>query len=488
MIRFILLAYLLFSFQLTINAQSNKKMLQLGDAVMLVRSQSQASLLAETQKENRFWQWQTYKSNYLPQLSLSGTLPDFNRSFTPVTQPDGTTEFQPVSINNSDVQLSITQAVGLTGARLFASSEVNRFDDFDNDVTRYSGSPFFIGVRQPLFGFNPLKWDREIEPLLYDESKKEYIEELEDISTETTALFFDMLLAQITLEISNKNIASNDTILKIGQGRYQLGKIAENDLLQLELNLLNSEQEVAQSTLDLETSQLRLKTYIGLSGGELIGLALPSELPQFQIDEEKAIAEARKNRQEAVAFRRRAYQAQRDVAQARGNNGLNADLFATFGFSNRGNSLGDIYSNPDDQQRVRIGFDIPILDWGRQKSIVKTAEANQKLVEYTIAQDEINFDQEVITQVKQFDMLRSQVAVSGRADDIGQRKYEITKNRYLIGKISITDLNLALKDKDEAKRTYIQSLRDFWIAYYNIRKLTLFDFEKNQTLYNEVKE
>ncbi|MGI9542110.1 MAG: TolC family protein [Cyclobacteriaceae bacterium] len=488
MTRSTLLACLLVFFHLAVIAQHQKKLLTLGDAVSLARGQSQASLLAETQKENRFWQWRTYKSNYLPQLGLSGTLPNFNRSFTPVTQPDGTTEFQPVSINNSDVQLSLTQSIGLTGARLFASSEVNRFDDFDNDVIRYSGSPFFIGVMQPLFGFNPLKWDREIEPLLFDESKKEYVEELEDISNETTGLFFDMLLAQITLEISNKNVASNDTILKIGQGRYQLGKIAENDLLQLELNLLNSEQEVAQATLDLETSQLRLKTYIGITGNELIGLELPAELPQFQIDEEIAVTEARKNRQEAVAFQRRALQAQRDVAEARGNNGLNADLFATFGFSNRANNLRDIYSNPDDQQRIRIGFDIPILDWGRQKSIVKTAEANQKLVEYTIAQDEVNFDQEVITQVKQFDMLRNQVAVSHQADDIGQRKYEITKNRYLIGKISITDLNLALKDKDEAKRTYIQSLRDFWIAYYNIRKLTLFDFEKNQTLYNEVEE
>jgi len=459
------------------------RILTLQEAVQFARDQSQSSLLAETEKENQYWQWRTFKSNYLPTLGIDGTLPDFNRSFTPVTQPDGTTEFQPVSINNSNVRLSLTQALGVTGGRIFASSQVNRFDDFDNDVTRYSGSPFYLGLIQPLFGFNELKWDKRIEPLLYNESLRGYIEDLEDISIQTTDMFFDLLLAQINLEMAQKNVDSNDTILNIGKGRYDLGKIAENDLLQLELNLLKSNQEVSQATLDMQTAQLRLLTYIGLTGAQTITLDKPDNLPEFIIDENLALAEARKNRQESVAFKRRRLEAERDLAQARGNNGLNADLFATYGLSSRGDDLGDVYMDPDNSQRLRIGFDIPILDWGRQKSIVKTAEANQKLVDYTVAQDEINFNLEILTITRQFAVLRLQQDVSSKADDIGQRKYDISKNRYLIGKISITDLNLALQDKDQSRRNHIQSLRDFWRTYYQLRKLTLFDFEQNRSLF-----
>lgn len=462
---------------------AQNQVLTLAQAVNLARDHSQSSLLAETRKENRYWQWRTYKSDFLPGLSVSGTLPNFNRSFTPVTQPDGTTEFQPVALNNSDVMLALSQNIGLTGGTVFASSMVNRFDDFDNDVTRFSGSPFFIGISQPLFGFNQLKWDKLIEPLRYEESLKSYVEELELISLETTDRFFDMLLAQITLEIARKNVASNDTIFKIGQGRYGLGNIAENELLQLELNLLNSNQQVAQSTLDLETARLRLTTYIGMTGGHEFTLALPDVFPEFVIDETVALSEARRNRQDAVAFKRQLLEAERDVAQARGTNGLNANLFATFGFSSRGDDLGDVYQDPDDQQQVRIGFDIPILDWGKQKSIVKTAEANQKLMSYSVAQDEINFDQQILTLVRQFEVLRQRLEVSRKADEIGDRKYNISKNRYLIGKISITDLNLALQDKDRAKSDYIAALRDFWTAYYEIRMLTLYDFEQNQSLY-----
>jgi len=171
------------------------------------------------------------------------------------------------------------------------------------------------------------------------------------------------------------------------------------------------------------------------------------------------------------------------VARATGETGFNANMFASFGLTNQADDLSRVYQNPQDQQRVRIGFTIPIIDWGRQKSRVETAQANQKLVEYTVDQDRINFEQEVFTLVKQFKMLRDQIVITSQSDLISLRRYDISKNRYLIGKISITDLSLALTEKDNAKRTYINSLRNFWDAYYNLRRLTLYDFENNQRLY-----
>jgi hypothetical protein len=39
-----------------------------------------------------------------------------------------------------------------------------------------------------------------------------------------------------------------------------------------------------------------------------------------------------------------------------------------------------------------------------------------------------------------------------------------------------------MQEKDQAKRNYIETLRDFWIAYYEIRKLTLYDFENMKAI------
>ena len=464
-------------------SQSSTNSFTLFEVIELAKNQSPNALQAETRRENLYWQYRTYKSNYMPQLSLSGVLPDFNSRVIARDQDDGTTDFVSVYNNNSSLTLSLSQAVGATGGQVFISSDLRRFDDFNEDYTIYSGDPAFIGFRQPVFGFNNLKWDRRIEPLRYEESKRGYVEDMENISVISTQLFFDLLLAQVNLEIATKNLANNDTVLAIGKGRYNLGKIAENDLLLLELNVLNSSQAVSQSRLDLETSSLRLKSYIGFGADQSISLVLPNEIPTFIIDEAMAVAEARKNRRDAVAFKRQVLEAQRNVAQAKGEGGFNMDIYATFGLTNLGNEIPDIYVQPQDQQSVRVGFDIPLVDWGRQKSVRNTAEANQKLVQYTVAQEEVNFDQEVITEVKQFDMLREQILITEKADEISQSRYDISQNRYLIGRISITDLNIALQDKDQARRTYISSLRYFWTAYYNLRMLTLYDFATGTMLY-----
>jgi len=456
----------------------------LKEIVNLARDRSIWALQADVRRENRYWQYRVFKSNYAPQLSLDGTFPSWNRRFVEVQQPDGSFDFKLVNNNNSNVNLRLEQSIAVTGTRLSLNSGINRFDNFETDAKIYSGAPIAIGLEQPLFFFNDLKWDKRIEPLRYEESKRAFVEDLENISLIATNRFFDLLLAQISLEIAQKNLANNDTIYKIGEGRYNLGKIAENELLDLELNVMNSRQQIAAASVDLETSELRLKTFVGITYIEDVTLLLPDIIPEFNVNETAAIDIARKNRPDAVGFVRRQLEAERDVAEARGQSGLNAMLEAGYGLSGYSTTgLPDMYTNTVNGTMVAIGFQIPIVDWGRQKSRVKTAEASLKLEEYTIQLEEINFNEEIFTQVKQFEMLKEQVVISQKADEIADKRYNIAKNRYLIGKISITDLNLALRDKDDAKRAFIDSLRSFWSAYYNLRYLTLYDFEQNVSLY-----
>jgi outer membrane protein len=68
------------------------------------------------------------------------------------------------------------------------------------------------------------------------------------------------------------------------------------------------------------------------------------------------------------------------------------------------------------------------------------------------------------------------------AHDVSKRRLEMSRNRYLIGKILITDLNLALREEAEARRSYVSALRNFWLAYYDLRRLTLYDFETDSPL------
>lgn len=454
----------------------------IGDIIDRAITQSPASKQAETRKENRFWQYRSFRTNYNPQLRLNGSAPSFSQSYIPVRQNDGTIIFRPINQTNSTMNLGLQQPLQWTGGNLSINSGLNYFNDIERSTNQWSGTVFNIQLNQPIFAFNRLRWDRQTEPLRYEESRREFAEQHEFISRQAVDLFFQVLQFQIDLQIARFNLANNDTIYKIEQGRYNIGTTSQDKLLQVELQLLRSRQAVAQASLDLETAALRLRSYIGLREDAQFDLVLPDQIPSFGISVDEALGLAKQNRADFIAFERRRLEAERDVAEARGNR-FQTSLTASYGLNNSAFVANEIYVNPQRQQQVNVTFNIPIMDWGRNKAAMQTALANKRLNDYIIAQDEVTFEQEITTQVRQFEMLRLQIEITKKSDEVAQERYNVAQNRYLIGKIDITNLNIALTEKDDAKRSYIQALRSFWTAYYDLRRLTLYDFANRRLLY-----
>lgn len=456
--------------------------LRLPEVVEMAKDLSISARQASTTKETKYWEWRTFLSNYKPQLILNGNLPAFTSSFTQVVQPDGTVQFQPVRYNNSSLTLSLSQSVMQTGGQIYATTQLQRFDDFDRKNTLYNSTPIAIGYQQPLFKFNSLKWDRKIEPLKYDESRQTFLESREQIAQKSNEFFFAMLLAQVNLQIAETNLNNTETILKIAEEKFSLGKNTRNEILQLQLELLKSQKSIMKAKRDLEISTLNLKAYIGWKNADKIELIVPERISKLTVLPKKALEEALENRSDAIAFRRQLLEAERAVAKAIGDNGLNATLTATLGFSNRGATIPELYNQPKSQETVQLEFDIPIIDWGRSKSRTKTAEVQKKLTEYSVEQARQNFNQEIYTQVTLFEMLGEQLNLTARADSIASEKYQIARERYVLGNLSITDLSISFQEKDQAKRDNINALQDYWGTYYKLRTLTLYDFENQRKI------
>jgi outer membrane protein TolC len=208
----------------------------------------------------------------------------------------------------------------------------------------------------------------------------------------------------------------------------------------------------------------------------------PLANPSFTVDVNEVIELAFANRSKALAFERRKLEAEALVALAKGQR-IGAQLNASYGYNNAAFNFSSLYQYPNTQALVSMGFSVPILDWGRNKARLSQAQANQRLVEYTVEQDMVNFEQEIFTKVKNFIMMRERLVVTKLSDQVAQRRYEIAMKRYQTGNVSITDLNIAQNEKDSNKRAFFNSLKDYWMAYYELRALTLFDFEKDELLY-----
>ncbi len=483
--KFLLIGFFIISATLTQGQDMDTY--SLSDVILLARGQSPSSKQAETRLENRYWQYRLFKSNYNPQLALRGNIPGYNRDFLSNRLDDGTIVFQDRKQLNSSLNLGLNQPIALTGGNVSVNSSMNYFNDLNQELTRFNTTMVNIRLDQPIFGFNDLKWDKQTEPLRYEESQRGYVEEMEFISREASGRFFDYLSAQINYEIAQFNLLNNDTIYKIEQGRYNIGTTSKDKLLQVELQLLRSQQDVSQALLDLETSSLQLRSYLGLNNADTIFLNIPDGIPEFDISIQDALVYAKMNRSDYIAFERQRIEAEREVAQARAQR-FEVNLSASYGLNSASGELENAYQDPNDQQRLDVGLAIPILDWGRNKARMQTALANRDLTNFVIDQDVQNFEQEIITLVRRFDVLRQQLVISKKSDEVAAERYNVAQNRYLTGKVDITNLNIALSEKDAAKRSYVTALRDFWIAYFDLRRLTLYDFAAKDLLYKPEKE
>ncbi len=308
---------------------------------------------------------------------------------------------------------------------------------------------------------------------------------MEQISLNTCRRYFSLLKAQMQLKIADKNLSNQDTLYQISKGRFKMGKIAENELLQMELSLLNSRNNVTTNTIELKRTSQNFSRYLELDGDNF-KLAVPDNLPLFKVDIDKAILEAQSNRKSVIEFRRKRLESEKELARVKGSNKLELGINANFGISQNGNAFNQLFQNYNKQQNLSLTISMPIFDWGVSKSRRKMAEANLDLTNNNIEQDKQAFEQEIYLHVLKWSNQRDFLLTSEKAKEIAERSYDISKKRYILGKITITDLNIAQEKKDKSVVQYLNSLERFWTDYYILRQLTLYDFINDKKI--EVEE
>ena len=123
-----------------------------------------------------------------------------------------------------------------------------------------------------------------------------------------------------------------------------------------------------------------------------------------------------------------------------------------------------------------VGLKVPIYNAGRNKAEVESAKNSLDATIENIKNQQNMIDLEVFNRVSEIKQLKTSLLISAKTDTIAQKRYEVAKNRYLIGKIDITNLTIAQQEKDQALLAYIQTLQQFWLAYFRLRRATLYDF------------
>ena len=440
------------------------------EAIRLAQEQSSEAQAARHQLEAAEWSYRSYRANYLPAVTLTSS-PNLNRQLNSITQPDGTNLFLQQNQLSTDLSLSITQNVSMTGGSLFVRSSLRRQDEFHDRLHAYSSTPFQIGYQQNLLGYNSLRWARRTEPLRYRRAQKQFRETMELVASRASSYFFQLASAQTELDIAQQNQQVADTLHRYARGRYGIGTITENDMLQLEVNKLSGEADRMDAEISVDEAMQTLRSFLGFRQDVVLRVLPDTVIPEHRLVVDEALAAAMANSPDPDYYELSRLESRSQLAQAKANRGLRADLYVQFGLSQTGPTVSDSYSHPLNQEYASLGISLPLLDWGRGRGRVQVARSQLELTETQAEQGMTDFRLNVMKMVRQFNVQGHRVGVAWRKRQTALRRYEVARWLYVQERTTLLEFNNSVVEKDSAQRAYISALRTYWSLYYGLRSM-----------------
>ncbi|MGQ0713115.1 MAG: TolC family protein [Gemmatimonadaceae bacterium] len=471
----------LVSLALLASPAAAQQSLTLEEAIALALRQGLAAKAAASARDAERWRDRAFPPRRLPQLSLEGVVPAINRGITPVFRPDGTTAFVTQRETQSSLNLTLSQQVTPTGGELFVSSGVTRLDVY-GQRRLWQTTPLVLGIRQQLFRSNVLEWDDREQDARSELAEQLYLEAREDVALATANAFFDVYAGEMAFRNASANAAINDTLHLLNTGRYEVGKIGENDLLQSELAVLRARTSLDGARLERARAMAELERLTNLPAEAEVTIVVPASAPDVQPDTAVAVAQALRNRSQMRGIELDEILARRQVSEARLNTGFGMTVSASAGFNQTSPVFDDAYRSLLEQQRLAVEVEMPLVQWGGRRAQVQAARAVQDRATALAEETRREVEQDARFAALQLPLARRQLVTSAKADTVATRRFDVAKNRYIIGRIDIGDLYIAQSEKDQALLSYVEALRNYWLAYYGLRRLTLYDFEAGRTL------
>lgn len=462
----------------------NARALTLQGAISIAQQRGLAAEAARSTRDAARASDHAFNSRLLPQLVLQGNAVDLDRGINQIDLPTGEKRFVSQSNNTSRLGLDVAQQLPWTGGRLTVGSELSRIDLFGDQSSRtWATTPVIIGLQQDLFRPRTIVWDSRRQAIVSSLAERQYLEAREDVAAATATAFFDYYAAMVALQNATGNAAVNDTLFTLNKGRYEVGKIGENDLLASELQLLRARSSYDNAKLERDRTEATLRRALNLPvSSDTLAIAPPDMVQSFDVDPDIAVQQALRNSSVIEQAELEALAARRNTNENRLNNRFNASINATVGFNQTAEVFGQAYQSPLGKQRLTVGLDMPLMQWGAGRAEVQAAKANETRVAANARARRDQLQEEARFAALQLTQSQRMVALSAKADTVATKRFEVAKNRYVIGKIGISDLFIAQNEKDQALTAYVQALRTYWTNYYRLRRVTLYDFEKSLEL------
>ena len=427
----------------------------------------------------------SWKASLKPQLSLESTPLDYEQYMVQryISDEDRDT-YREQQMVYAEAAVAMTQDIEALGGTLYASTGLGLLHTFGGDINydQFTTIPIKVGYRQDLLGFNQLKWNKLLQPMKLQQAEKTYAYNVEATAGQAVSLFFQLALAQDLLHMAEENLQTCDTIYAIGCRRFKIASISKAELSILDLQRANALNALENARISQSEAAKSLASYLGMERNTDIELIIPTVYSPMKVNAEEAVAFARENNPAFIETRQAVEEARMNMEKAKVERRLSMNIDASIGLNQVASNFFDAYHNPLTQKKAMVTVSVPLKDWGKRKN--NYLQAKSQLEEAEKNRDETIRDTEldVVLCVDDFNKRHDITENSRRSLNIAQEAYDAMLTRFIKGQATVNDLSLAQNYWQTARQNYTQSLQNYWTAFYKLRQLTLYDFNKRKTI------
>ena len=429
-----------------------------------------------------FLAWQASRK---PQITLDATPLQYEQYMVQryISDEDRDT-YREQQMLYSEAAVGMTQDIEALGGTLYASTGLGFLHTFGGDTNydQFSTVPIKVGYRQDLLGFNALKWSKRLEPLKLKKAEKAYAYNLESTAAEAVDLFFQLALAQDQLRMAEENLQTCDTIYAIGCRRFKIASISKGELSILDLQRTNATNTMENAKILRDKASKQLATFLGMERDTDIELIIPTNHSPVKVDAEEALRYARENNPAFIETRQAVEEARMEMEKAKVERRLSLNIDASIGLNQVADKFWDAYRSPLRQEKAMVTLSVPLKDWGKRKNNYLQAQSRLSTAEKELSEATRDTELDVVTSVDDYNKRHDLTANSRKSLNIAQEAYDAMLTRFIKGQATVNDLSLAQNYWQTARQNYTQSLQNYWTAFYRLRQLTLYDFNKRKTI------
>ena len=452
----------------------------LQEMITIAKRQSLDASYIKHKRVNAELAYKCYRANLLPEIRLTSIPMRYSSDVVErYSYDDDRTVYRAQQSLYSATNVMLKQNVGFLGGYVYMESDLRYYRTLQNETSQFTSVPFRVGYNQNIVGYNPYKWSKKIEKLNLSLSQKETVSGLEEIAIETINRYFSIVILSEQRKQARMKFLTCDSLYQTGVYRSKLGGINNSDLYELKIERNRSETEIVELESKIETEKLSFAKFLQLTDTTLFHFEVPTDVRDIDVPLDKAHNLALENSPVILRYRSSKIQNEQAEAQAKAQRFLEASLSVNVGWHQVADNFRGVYKGLLNEQSALINVSIPLVDFGRRKTQLAQIRENIEIDVINEKRAEDQVANEILNRVSYMTINQRKVKSSAETYELAQMFYKEAFESYKLGRNNFSKVCEALIRQKLALADYYNAMRDFWVNYYEIRRMTLYDFEKH---------